>query len=85
MSMYSDITWVEKVNTERSEYNSKTITDHARNFPRGRRSFLGTWIRKEMVRKLTLIKPTDPGKHCRTNDGEFLRIRSPDISCLQCL
>ena len=47
MSMYSDITWVEKVNTERSEYNSKTITDHARNFPRGRRSFLGPGSEKK--------------------------------------
>ena len=41
MSMYNDIAWREKVNTERCEYNSQTVANYARRFPRGHWSFLG--------------------------------------------
>ena len=41
MSMYNDIAWREKGNTERCEYNSQTVAEYARKFPRGLWSFLG--------------------------------------------
>ena len=41
MSMYNDTTWREKGNTERCEYNSQTVAEYARKFPRGHWSFLG--------------------------------------------
>ena len=36
MSMYNDIVWQEKGNTERCEYNSQTVANYACRFPRGR-------------------------------------------------
>ena len=50
MSMFHDIVWGEKGNKERSEYTSQTVVDCARRFPRGHWSFLGSWIRIEVVR-----------------------------------
>ena len=47
LSMYNDITRGEKGNTERCEYNSKTLADYARKFPRGRWSFLGPGSEKK--------------------------------------
>ena len=41
MSMYNIIAWREKGNTEKCEYNSQTIANCARKFPRGHWSFLG--------------------------------------------
>ena len=41
MSMYNDIEWGAKGNKERCEYNSQTVADYARRFPRGHWSFLG--------------------------------------------
>ena len=41
MSMYNDIVWGEKENTERCEYNLQTLANYARKFPRGHWSFLG--------------------------------------------
>ena len=41
MSMYNDIDWKAKGNKERSEYNSQTVAEYARRFPRGHWSFLG--------------------------------------------
>ena len=41
MSMYNDIAWGEKGHTERCQYNSQTVADNARKFPRGHWSFLG--------------------------------------------
>ena len=40
-SMYNDIEWRAKGNKERCEYNSQTVADYARRFPRGHWSFLG--------------------------------------------
>ena len=41
MSMYNDIVWKEKRNTERCEFYSQTVANYARRFHRGRWSFLG--------------------------------------------
>ena len=41
MSMCNDIAWGEEGNTERCEYNSQTVANYAREFPRGHWSFLG--------------------------------------------
>ena len=40
MSMYNDITWRGKGNTERFENNPQTVSEKARKFPRGHSSFL---------------------------------------------
>ena len=42
------------------DYNSKTIADSARKFPRGRWSFLGPGSEKKWYGELTQINPTDP-------------------------
>ena len=47
MSMYTDSAWQEKGNKERCQYNSKTIADHARRFPRGHWSFLESGSEKK--------------------------------------
>ena len=47
MSMYNDIAWGEKGNTGRGEYNSQTVADYARRFPRGHWSFLGPGSEKK--------------------------------------
>ena len=41
MSMYNDIARREKGNKEKCEYNSQTVANYARKFPRGHWSFLG--------------------------------------------
>ena len=41
VSMLHDIEWKAKGNKERREYNSQTVANYARNFPRGHWSFLG--------------------------------------------
>ena len=41
MSMYNDIAWQEEGNKERCEYNSQTVANSVRIFPRGHWSFLG--------------------------------------------
>ena len=41
MSMYNDIEWKAKGNNEQCEYNSQTVANYARKFPRGHWSFLG--------------------------------------------
>ena len=41
MSVYNDIAWGEKGHTERCDFNSHTVADYARKFPRGHWSFLG--------------------------------------------
>ena len=86
MSMYNDITWGEKRNTERCEYNSKTIADYARKFPRGRWSFLAPGSEKKWYGELTQINPTDPGtklqnKRCWISQNPVTRYFVP----LQCL
>ena len=40
MSMYHDVAWRERGNTERCEYSSQTVAEYARRFPRGHWSFL---------------------------------------------
>ena len=46
-SVYNDIEWREKGNTERCEYNSQTAANYARRFPRGRWSFMGLGTEKK--------------------------------------
>ena len=52
MSMYSDIVWGAKGNTEKCIQNSIIIAKYARRFPRGRWSFLGPGSEQEMVRDI---------------------------------
>ena len=82
MSMYNDFAWREEGNTERCEYNAKTITNYVRRFPRGRWSFLGAGSEKKWC-----------GTYSDKPDGSWDKIaqqmmvnfsESPDISCLQC-
>ena len=47
MSMYNDILWRARGNTEKCVQNSITIAKYARRFPRGRLSFLGLGSEKE--------------------------------------
>ena len=47
MSMFNDIARGEKGNTERCEYNSQTVAEYARRFPRGQWSFLGVGSEKK--------------------------------------
>ena len=47
MSIYNDTAWREKGNVERCEYNSKTVAEYARRFPRGHWSFLGPGTEKK--------------------------------------
>ena len=47
MSMYNDIVWQERGNTERCEYNSQTVANYACRFPRGRWS-LGPGSEKKL-------------------------------------
>ena len=52
MSMYNDIVWGKRGNTEKCETNSVTVANCARRFPLGTLVILGTWIREEMVGNL---------------------------------
>ena len=52
MSMYNDKAWKAKGNKEQCEYNSQTVSNYARKFPRGHWSFLGLGSEEEMVRNL---------------------------------
>ena len=61
MSMFHDTEWRVKGNTERCEYNSLTLAEHARRFPGGRWSFLGPGTEKEWYGTPTPTNPTDPG------------------------
>ena len=47
MSMYNDIIWVERGNTEKCEMNSVTVANYARRFLLGRWSFLGPGSEKK--------------------------------------
>ena len=47
MSMYCDIVWGEKGNTEKCEFNSRTVANYPRKFPRGHLSFLGPGAEKK--------------------------------------
>ena len=59
MSMYNDIVWQERGNTERCEYNSQTVANDARRFPRGRWS-LGPGSEKKLYGTYS-DNPTEPG------------------------
>ena len=60
MPMYNDIAWQEKGNTERCEYNSQTVANYARKFPRGHWSSCGL-DQKRNGAEPTLTNPTDHG------------------------
>ena len=47
MSMYNDIVWEERGNTEECEKISFVVANYARRFPLGRRSFLGPGSEKK--------------------------------------
>ena len=47
LSMYNDFEWRAKGNEERCEYNSQTVANYARKFPRGHWSFLGPGSEKK--------------------------------------
>ena len=47
MSMYNDIVWEEKGNTEKCEFNSRTVANYARRFPHSHWSFLGPGSEKK--------------------------------------
>ena len=63
MSMYNDIVWVEKGNTEKCEYNSLTVANCAPRFPCGRWSFLGPGGEKKWY-----------GTYSNKPDGDWDRI-----------
>ena len=71
MSMYNDIAWQEKGNKDRCEYNSQTVANYARKFPRGHWSFLGPGSEEKWCGTHT-DKPD--GSNCREHDGKFLRM-----------
>ena len=85
MSMYNDIAWGEKGNAERCEYNSQTVAECARTFPRGHWSFLGPGSEKKWYGTYT-DKPDGSWDRMAENMMmNLLRFRSSNISCLQCL
>ena len=47
MSMYNDIRWGAKGNTERCEYNSQTVAEYAHRFFRGHWSFVGPGLEEK--------------------------------------
>ena len=49
MSMFNDISWRSEDNERECNANADLVSVCARRFPVGRWSFLGTWIRKEVV------------------------------------
>ena len=85
MSMYSDIAWGEKGNTERVWIQFKNICELCSQIPSRSLVFLGAWIRKEMVRNLHRQTRRILGPNGRGYDDEFHRFLSSNISCLQCL
>ena len=52
MSKYNDICMERTRKQKKCGNNSVTVANYARGFPRGRWSFLGPWIREELVRNL---------------------------------
>ena len=85
MSMYNDIAWLEKGNTERFECNSQTVSEKARKFPRGHWSFLEPGSEKKWCGTYTDKPDGSWDRMAERNDVEFLRFRSSNISCHQCL
>ena len=59
MSMYNDILWGERGNTEKCETNSVTVANYARRFPLERWSFLGPGSEKRNGTGLILINPME--------------------------
>ena len=59
MSMYNDIVWNAKGDKEQCEYNSQTVANYARKFPRGHWSFLEL----DQKRNGTEPTPTDLTDH----------------------
>ena len=53
MSMYNDIEWGAKGNTERCEHNSQTVANDARKFRRGHWSFLGPGSEEKWLANFT--------------------------------
>ena len=74
-----------KGNTAGSEYNSQTVANDARQFPRVRWSFLGPGSQAKWYGTYTHKPRRIMGSNCTENDGKFLRMRSSNISCFQCI
>ena len=81
MSMYNDIAW-EKGNTERCDYNSKTIAEYARRFRAVVCLSWGLEQKRNGTDRQTwrILGPNGRGYHT-----ELLRSRSSNNSCLQCI
>ena len=75
MSMFNDIVWDAKGNTEQCVHNSQVVAEYARKFSRGIGHCYGTYTHKP---------GGSWGSNGRRNDGQFLAIQSSNISCLQC-
>ena len=84
MPMYNDIAWREEGNTERCEYNSQTVAELARKFPRGHWSFLGPGSERKWYATFTDKPDGCWDKIAENMDDEFLIFQSSNISCLQC-
>ena len=76
MSMYNDIEWGAKGNKDTCEYHSQTVADKARRLWGLDQKKSGNlhWQTRRIM-----------GSNCTEYDDKWFRIRSSNISCLQCL
>ena len=81
MSMYDDIVWRERGNTEKMPYEFCYSCEWCSQILAGTLVILGTWIREEMVRNSFWLTRWIMGSNGRRNDAQLCRKRSPDISC----
>ena len=80
MSMYNNIVWRERGNTEKCESNSVVEANHARRFPLGRWSFLGPGSEKKWC---GTYSDKWNGDWDKTAEILTFRKRAPKISCHQ--
>ena len=80
MSMYNDIIWRERGNTETCETNSVTVANYAHRFPLGRWSFLGPGSEKKWSRNPRQQTWWRLGENCWRHDAPLCRKRSPCVS-----
>ena len=85
MSMYNDIEWDRQGTKERCEHNSQMIANCARRFPRSHWSFVGPGSEKKWYGTYNEKPDGSWDRIAERMMTEFLRIRSSNISCLQCL
>ena len=80
MSMYNDIVWWERGNTEKCNYEFCYSSELCSQIFAGTLVIFGTWIREEMVRNLSWYTRWRLGQNCWKNDAQLCRKRSPYIS-----